>query len=85
MFFKALAGFLNLLLGAVSKVLSIVVLLFPPSPFKFIENSQYADFISQINFFIPVYEFLVIAQAWLVAVGFYYLYSIYARWVKAID
>lgn len=85
MFFAALSKFLQLLIDAVGALLSLLVGLLPSSPFEFIADSRFGELIADINYFIPVYEFVTIIQAWLVAVGLYYLYSIWARWVKAID
>jgi hypothetical protein len=76
---------LQKIINAVGSALAFLVSLFPQSPFSFIDSSQFSDLISKINFFIPVYEFIVIAQSWLVAVAVYYLYSVFARWVKAIE
>ena len=83
--FKGLAAFVQMLLNAVVAVLNFVAGIFPASPFKLIEHSGLGDLIAQINFFIPLYECLSIAEAWLIAVGIYYAVSILARWVKAID
>ncbi len=85
MFFEALSKFLQFLIDAIGGLLSLLVGLLPSSPFNFVVNSQFGELISQINYFIPIYEFVTILQAWLIAVGLYYLHSIWARWVKAID
>lgn len=86
MFFTALSGFLQLLLDAVGAVLAILVSFLPGSPFSYIAMSpEIASFISKINFFVPIYEFVSILEAWLIAVSVYYIYSIWARWVKAIE
>lgn len=76
---------LNKLIFLVGKALELLFSLFPKSPFNFVLNSSFGDFISQINFFIPVYEFISILQMWLLAVGIYYLYSVFARWIRAIE
>lgn len=83
--FKLLSNFLQGLIDILGSALNFVVQIFPPSPFNIIGNSEFHSLISKINFFIPVYEFIAIGQAWLVAVGVYYLYAIFARWVKAIE
>lgn len=85
MFFKALSMFLQFLIDAVGAALGLLVGLLPGSPFNFISGTQFGELLSKINFFIPVYEFVSILEAWLVAVALYYLYSVYARWVKAIE
>lgn len=83
--FKGLAAFVQMLLNAVVNILNAVALLFPNSPFKIIENSGFADFLARINYFLPVYEFLVIAESWLVCVALYYAVAVVARWVKTIE
>jgi len=76
---------LQKIINAVGAGLGLLVSLFPQSPFTFLDSSQFSDLISKINFFIPVYEFVVILQSWIVAVTVYYLYSVFARWAKAIE
>lgn len=83
--FTALAKFLQFLIDAVGLLLNALVLLFPPSVFTFVENSQFNDLLSNINYFLPISEFVAITETWLVGVGVYYLYSIYARFIKAIE
>lgn len=83
--FAALAKFIQFFIDAIGLLLNALLLLFPPSPFNFVMNSSYSDLISKINYFLPIGEIIAVTEAWLVAVGVYYLYSIYARFVKAID
>lgn len=80
-----LTNFVQWLINSIGFALQSLLKLFPPSPFQFILDSDFADLVSKINWFIPIYEFVVIGEAWLVAVGIYYLYSVFARWIKAID
>jgi hypothetical protein len=83
--FKGLAAFCQMLLDAICAVLNGLCLLFPASPFSLIADSQFGDLLSKINYFVPIYEFVSICEAWLVAVGVYYAISIVARWIKAIE
>ena len=85
MFFKGLASFLQLILDAVAFVLNGLFALLPKSPFSWVSASPFSDLLSKINYFIPVSDFLTLLEAWLLAIGVYYLYSVWARWVKAID
>lgn len=78
-------GLINLIILAIGTALNALVSIFPPSPFTFVADSRFSDFIAEINFFVPIYEFVSILEAWLVAVGVYYAYSIIARWLKAIE
>lgn len=58
----------------------------PLSPFsQFIEKFEDMPFLSYLNWFFPVGEAIAILQAWLVAIGLFYLYSIVLRWIKAIS
>ena len=83
--FKGLAAFCQMLLDAIVAVLNGLCSLFPASPFKLVADSAFADLIAKINCILPVYEFVSIGEAWLVAVGVYYAISVVARWVKAIE
>ena len=83
--FKGLAAFVQALLDAVVVVLNFVAGIFPNSPFTIIEHSGFGDLLSQIKFFVPVYEFISLMEAWLVAVALYYAVSVLARWVKTIE
>lgn len=85
MFFKGLSSFLQLILDAVAFVLNGLFALLPKSPFSWVSASPFSDLLSKINYFIPVSDFLTLLEAWLLAIGVYYLYSVWARWVKAID
>ena len=63
------------------KILSI----FPDSPFQAITaNDQVKEVLGWLNYFVPVGEMLAIMQAWLVAIGLYYLWMVIARWVKVL-
>lgn len=83
--FKGLAAFVQALLDAVVVVLDFVAGIFPNSPFTIIEHTGFGDLLAQINFFVPVYEFISLMEAWLVAVALYYAVSTLARWVKTIE
>lgn len=83
--FKGLASFVQMLLDAVVVILNVVCSAFPPSPFTIIQHTGFGDLIAKINFFLPVYEFLSIIEAWLVAVAIWYMWTTVARWVKAIE
>lgn len=83
--FRIVGLILQRIINLVGVALQFVIGIFPDSPFRMIEKAGFGDLLAKINFFIPVYEFVSIAQAWLIAIGVYYLWSVYARWVKAID
>lgn len=83
--FAGLASFVQLLLNAVVTVLNAICILFPDSPFQWVQGTGFGNLIAKINYFLPVYEFLAMAEAWLVAVALYYAIAVIARWVKAIE
>jgi hypothetical protein len=85
--FSLLAQFFQFIIDSLGSVLSFVVDILPGSPFTYIDSApeQITNMLEGINYFIPIYNFVSILQAWLVAVAVYYLYSIWARWAKAIQ
>ncbi|MCH1981787.1 hypothetical protein MCG98_04280 [Ruminococcus sp. OA3] len=70
----------------VTKFLDWVLKLLPTSPFSaFLDSLEALPYLGYLNYFIPVGMFLKIGSAWLVAIGFFYLYSIILRWIRAIE
>ena len=70
----------------VTKFLSFVISKLPPSPcVSFIDALAESPFLSHLNYFIPISTFIGIGEAWLVAVGVFYLYSIIMRWIRIIS
>lgn len=82
---KILFSFVQKMLDAIVVVLNLLFSWLPNSPFTGLVNSQFGDLLGKINYFIPVYDFIVITESWLVAVSLFYAYSIIARWLKAIQ
>ena len=86
MFFSGLSAFLQFFLDAIASSINLLFSLFPPSPFTlFTVDTEITQVLATVNTFIPIAEFVTITEAWLVGVAAYYLYSIWARWIKAID
>lgn len=83
--FKGLALFAQKMLDALVLVANAVAALFPPSPFVIIKHTGFEDLIAKINYFLPIYEFVSVLEAWLVAVAVWYAISVVARWIKAIE
>lgn len=73
------------IIDLIGSMAGILFALLPASPFTFTANSQFADLISKINYFIPIYEITAVMEIWLVAIGIFYLYSLFARWLKAVE
>jgi hypothetical protein len=85
MFISAIFFVLNKIIEIIGFMVGILYSVLPPSPFTIIENSEFSSLISQINYFLPVYEFVVILETWLLAIAVFYVYSIFARWLKAVQ
>lgn len=85
MLVKIIFWIINKIISILGKSVQLLISLLPESPFRFVINSEFGDFLSQINFFFPFYEILAVCQAWIIAILGYYIYSIWARWVKAIE
>lgn len=85
MFISAIFFVLNKIIEIMGALVGVLYSLLPPSPFVILDNSEFSSFISQINYFLPVYEFVAILETWLVAISIWYLYSIFARWLKAVE
>ena len=70
----------------VTKFLDWVLKLLPTSPFAaYIDALETIPFLASLNYFLPISTFVAIGEAWLVAVGLFYLYSIILRWIRAIE
>ena len=70
----------------VTKFLSFVLSKLPQSPFvSFINALGDIPSLKPLNYFIPISTFIGIGEAWLVAVGVFYLYSIIMRWIRIIS
>ena len=76
---------INYLIKGIGSVLSLIFSILPPSPFSIIDNSPIKEYLSYINYFVPINEVIFILQSWLVAVGLYYIYQVALRWIKAIE
>ena len=68
--------------GLLDKALGLL----PQSPFRaFIDEIGEHEWLGYVNWLIPIDKFIVIGEAWLVAVGLFYLVSVILRWAKAIE
>ena len=69
-----------------TKFLDWVLALLPHSPFQsFIKACGDLPALGWLNWFVPVGQIIAIGEAWLVAIGLFYLYSIILRWIRAIE
>lgn len=71
--------------NALNDVLGWVCFMLPDSPFKLLDNSPLHDYLSYINWFVPVPFILSTISAWLGAIGIYYGYKVILAWIKAIN
>lgn len=61
------------------------IALLPSSPFNIItELMTSIPYLDILNWFVPVTEIIAIGQAWLLAVGTFYVISMVLRWIKII-
>ena len=81
--------FLNALIKGLGKALSVIMILFPNSPFdeifSSIEKSHIAKFLGTMNYFLPIAEIVAVGVTYLACISVYYVVSTAARWVKAIE
>lgn len=77
---------LDFMTSIIEKFLDWVLKLLPTSPFtSFIEACGNLPYLGWLNWFIPVGQMIAIGEAWLIAIGLFYLYSIVLRWIRAIE
>ena len=70
----------------VTKFLNFVLSKLPQAAFvTYIDALSNIPFLKHLNYFIPVSTFIGIGEAWLVAIGLFYLYSIIMRWIRMIS
>lgn len=67
-------------------VMNAVLTLLPDCPFLFFLNAiEDSQGLRCLNWFIPISDFVVIGEAWLVAITIFYVYQVLLRWVKVIQ
>lgn len=76
---------LNLLIKGLGAVLNLLFSFLPSSPFNYLDSSSISEYLSGLNYFIPISTMISISELWLSSIGIYYLYQIAMRWVKAIN
>ena len=83
--FYILGQLIQKIIDIIGVALTTITNIFPDSPFNYIDASGFGDILSKINYFVPIYTFVAIGETWLIAITLYYLGSIFARWIKAIE
>lgn len=77
---------LDFIMELFSKFASTLVKVLPVSPFQpYITAFSDLPYLGYLNWFLPIGACIKIGEAWLVAIGLFYLYSIILRWIKAIS
>lgn len=75
--------------SVVDYLINFIQSFLPQSPFQqFVElaqQSQFGVYLSWVNWFIPVYTFVPILEAWLLCVVLYYAVSVILRWLNVIS
>lgn len=70
----------------VTKFLDQVLSVLPRSPFvAFLDAFENMPYLSALNYFVPVSEFIAIGELWLASIAVFYLWSIVLRWIRAIE
>lgn len=68
--------------GIGNKILGIL----PKSPFTFLDaNPQVREILGFLNWFIPIDTMIGMTEAWLTAIGIYYVVQAALRWAKIIE
>lgn len=78
---------INNIISIVSDVLNSIFGLLPNSPFNMdnIDISAISEYVSYLNWILPLDNILIITMSWLVAISIYYVYQIIMRWIRAIE
>lgn len=75
-------GWLNDLFNSFGQALLKIL---PTSPFQgLISAFSQIPFLNELNWVIPVGDFIKIGTLWLGAIGLFYMYQIVMRWLKVI-
>lgn len=69
-----------------NKFASMILSVLPHSPVQgYLASFANLPYLSWLNWFFPVFACITVAEAWLVAIGLFYIYQVILRWVKVID
>lgn len=73
----------------INKGLMAILSLLPDSPFKILDDMTatgvIAEWLGYVNWFVPIYSFIGILEAWLLCIGIYYIYQAGLRWLNVIE
>lgn len=85
MLINAIVWIINKSIAMLGSIAKMVLGLLPDSPFQAITVvSDVAPMLGSLNWIVPVGEILAILQAWVLAIGIFYIYQVILRWVKVV-
>lgn len=84
MLLTILFKFINLIIASLGRILSVLLLLLPDSPFSNIEFSS-IPFLNTLNWFLPIDFMLTTTSVWLLSIALFYVVMLVLRWAKAIQ
>lgn len=74
------------ILDFIKQVIGALLVFLPNSPFTaFTSAISDIPFLGYLNYFLPIAQIIAVSQAWLTAIGIFYIYQLLLRWVKAIE
>lgn len=78
---------MNSIISFIAGVINSIFSLLPDSPFNInnIETSVIVDYLSYLNWILPIDKIIIITLSWITAISVYYVYQIILRWIKAIE
>lgn len=67
-------------------LLLLIMQVLPDSPFQMLtQNAEVREVMGYVNYILPLDFILSTLQAWLVAIGVFYVWQALLRWTKAIE
>lgn len=78
--------FLDKLGETVSSIGNQIIGFLPKSPIVYLQTiPEIEKYLGMLNWFIPIYTMIGLTEAWLVAIGIYYVIQAILRWAKIIE
>lgn len=78
--------FFNWLSEFFSSLSDKLIGILPKSPFYYLEMiPEVKQYLGMLNWFIPIYSMLSLAELWLTAIVVYYVVQGVLRWIKIIE
>lgn len=78
--------FFNWVSESFSEIGQKIIDFLPTSPIVYLETiPEVKKYLGYINWFIPIYSMIGLTEAWLFAIGVYYIVQIALRWIKVVE